>query len=200
MNLNWRENGWKWDYTVKQNCIRDPWTSSSADPWFGMKSLLLYSFGFWIVIKVKSLSEKKSNCKFWGCMHPYIGWRTNRWVYPWNVQWKIGKIKLLTGCNDQFIFLASHANKSQIILWVKISNLKSFHSADPVIEYDLMGNATYSWACFVCQLHNETSILHGCGVIKSRTNWNTWMEILFLDSEWTHRLKDFDPSDKLTTN
>ena len=58
MNLNWRENGWKWDYTVKQNCIRDPGTSSSTDPWFGMKSLLLYSFGFWIVIKVKSLSKK----------------------------------------------------------------------------------------------------------------------------------------------
>ena len=171
MNLNWRENGWKWDYTVKQNCIRDPGTSSSIDPWFGMKSLLLYSFGFWIVIKVKSLSEKD--------------------VFAGPTK----HLQLLTGCNDQFIFLASHTNKSQIILWVKISNLKSCHSEALVIEYDLMEIATYSWACFVCQLHNETRILHGCGVIKSRTNWNTWMELLFLDSKWVHRMEAFHSSD-----
>jgi len=52
--------------------------------------------------------------------------------------------EVLIGCNNQFIFLASHTNKSQIILWVKISNLKSCHSEALVIEYDLMAIATYS--------------------------------------------------------
>ena len=35
--------------------------------------------------------------------------------------------RILTRCNNQFILLASHTNKSQVILGIKISDLKTGH-------------------------------------------------------------------------